>query len=65
LEHYQGAEDHKHYLSNGVIVAADNPDDVFREELIEKVYDVKIQILDIGNRRVVIPIQLINHEQSV
>ncbi len=29
-------------------MAAGNSDDVFREELIEKVYDVKIQILDIG-----------------
>jgi len=45
-------------------VAAGNSDDIFREELIEKVYDVKIQILDIGNRRIVISIQLINHGQS-
>jgi iron complex transport system ATP-binding protein len=52
-------------LSNGVIVAAGKPNDVFREELIEKIYGVKVQILNIGDRRVVIPIQLLNHGQSL
>jgi iron complex transport system ATP-binding protein len=50
-------------LSNGVIVAAGKPEDVFREELIENVYGVKVQILNIGDRRIVIPIQLLNNGQ--
>jgi len=51
-------------LSNGVIVAAGRPEDVFREELIESVYGVKVQIINIDDRRIVIPIQLLNNGQS-
>ncbi|PUA33998.1 MAG: hypothetical protein B7O98_00875 [Zestosphaera tikiterensis] len=46
-------------MSNGEIIAAGKPEDVFREDLIESVYKVKVRIVDVNNRKVVLPIEVI------
>lgn len=42
-------------LSNGKIVAAGTPEEVFVENIIEKVYGVKVRITDIDGKPVVLP----------
>jgi len=44
-------------LDCGEVVAAGTPDDVLKEELLEKVYRVKVHIVNINGRRVVIPVE--------
>jgi iron complex transport system ATP-binding protein len=47
-------------MSNGEIVAVGRPREIFREDLLEKVYGVKTHILDINGRIAVIPLEPLN-----
>jgi len=44
-------------LDSGEIVAIGTPDEVFNRELLEKVYKVKITILNVYGKKIVIPIE--------
>jgi iron complex transport system ATP-binding protein len=44
-------------LDNGEIIAAGTGEDVLREDLIERVYRVKVSLLSINGRRIAIPLE--------
>ncbi len=47
-------------MSDGKIVAAGKPDEVFKEDLIEAIYKVKVKIVNVSGRRVVLPIEVVS-----
>ena len=47
-------------LSNGIIVACGDVEEVLRKEIIEKVYNVRVTVLRIDNRHVIVPIEPLN-----
>jgi iron complex transport system ATP-binding protein len=46
--------DHMVFMKSGEVVASGRPQDIFREPLLESVYDMKIRILDWEGRKIVI-----------
>jgi iron complex transport system ATP-binding protein len=44
-------------MNGGEIVAAGAKEEVLRKDLLEKIYQVKISLLDVGGRRIVIPLE--------